>query len=792
MKIASVVLTHGHPELTADTVDAIETWVGNRTLVLVDHAGWSHFQNTRLGSAKIEPGFRHAFNRNVYRNSALGLKRAYQYWPDSDWFLYTEYDCLFLSDAFKAELAYADSRNAWCVGVDLRRFDFTMPLLEQLLDRGHIRYSYYFLGCLLFLSRRFLATLVECGFLDRLLDTTRDFRKSFFPGYRRWSFEEELWATAAVQLGGSLYELACWKCEDRQWHAPYLDDPCVSYASGEHPLWRGRFPVYSIRYQPDVTEQDIAAEASIAHPVKELQSPIRLAQRLRRESIGQTQLRTPSEKAVPPVAANTSGGWWESLSSLSAEPEFRSSVEVASSERLETVADLPAPAISIIMPVYNGMRFLQRAIASLQAQTCSDWELLAVDDASNDPSAEFLTTLAATDARIRVLCHPINRGPSAARNTALKVARGDLIAYLDQDDEYYPDHLARACERMGQSDVLVFRYDLVEERPDHPAVGTVVTYDPAARAHAMFEETITVSLGVVHRRVLLSRTGLFDESLGRHRHEDEDADLWRRFVRAGAKFTYVPERSGRYHVRADSLARTRPPAPPPTNKLVQTTVNTPTGQYVLWLPASDQWLVRQIFEQHEYGGINSTWLRQPPFVLDVGANAGTFALYAKLVYHLDALIHCFEPCPPTLGLLRTNLARFHGVTIHPVALGCADGEIDLLLDPKHPAAHSIKPHLVPTPAGSVRVPLRDAGSVWNELKLDEVDVLKLDAEGCEVDVLESLGNRLNRVRVVLAEYHTADDRRRIDALLPNHVLFGAQVHSLSVGVVKYVRANLIK
>jgi len=450
-----------------------------------------------------------------------------------------------------------------------------------------------------------------------------------------------------------------------------------------------------------------------------------------------------------------------------------------------------APAISVIMPVYNGMRFLQRAIASLQTQTYANWELLAVDDASTDDSADYLTTLATTDARIRVLRHPTNRGQSAARNTALKAARGELVAYLDQDDEFYPDHLARACERMGQSEVLVFRYDLVEERPNHPAVGTVTTYDPAARAHAMFEETITVPLGVVHRRALLSRTGLFDEALGKHRHQEEDSDLWRRFVRAGAQFTYVPERSGRYHVRADSFARTRPPAPPPTNKLVSATVNTPTGKYSLWLPTSDQWLVQQIFEHHEYGGINPAWLRRPPIVLDVGANAGTFALYAKLVYHPDTLIHCFEPCPSTLGLLRTNLTRFRGVTIHPVALGCADAETDLLLDPKHPAAHSIKPHLVPTPAGSVRVPLRDAGRVWDELNLDEVDILKLDAEGCEVDVLESLGSRLNRVRIVLAEYHTAGDRRRIDSLLANHVLFGAQVHSLNVGVVKYVRADLI-
>lgn len=449
------------------------------------------------------------------------------------------------------------------------------------------------------------------------------------------------------------------------------------------------------------------------------------------------------------------------------------------------------PAVSVVMPVYNGSRFLDRALASLRTQTLANWELLAVDDASADDSATKLDGYAAADSRVRVFRHTANRGQAAARNTALATARGDLVAYLDQDDEFYSDHLARAWEARGEGDVLIFRYDLVEERPGHPAFGTAATYDPSIRARAMFEETIAVPLGVVHRRDLLARSGTFNESLGKYRGQDEDGDLWRRFVRAGATVAYIPERSGRYHVRADSFARTRPPAPPPAARVVTAEVQTATGRYPLWLPADDAWLVRQVFERHEYGGIDPAWLRRPPVVLDVGANAGTFAVYAKLVYDPNAVVHCFEPCPPTLDLLRANVARFSGVTVHPVALGRTDGEADLLLDPKHPAAHSLKSHLVPEPAGRIRVPIRDAGAVWDELGLDEVDVLKLDAEGCEVDVLEALGPRLSRTRVVLVEYHTQDDSRRIDALLPNHILFGTAAHTPDVGVVKYLRTDVV-
>jgi hypothetical protein len=92
----------------------------------------------------------------------------------------------------------------------------------------------------------------------------------------------------------------------------------------------------------------------------------------------------------------------------------------------------------------------------------------------------------------------------------------------------------------------------------------------------------------------------------------------------------------------------------------------------------------------------------------------------------------------------------------------------------------------------VSVTVRDAGRVWDELGLTEVDILKLDAEGSEVAILESLGPRLSKVRFVLAEFHCRQDRRRIDALLAGFELFGMKFYSVDVGVVKYARADLLK
>ena len=284
MKFATLVLTHAEPELTADTVDSIETWVGDRVMVLVDQVGWPLFQNARLGGARIEQGFLHAYSRGPYRNYALGLKKMYEAWPDSDWFISTEYDVLFLSDGFKSDLAVADKLNAWCAGVDLRRFPFQLPLLETLLACGPIRHSYYLLGCCLFFSRRCLERMHETGFLDKLLEATKGFSKGYFPGNTRWSVDEELWPTAAVHLGGSLLELACWTASDREWHPRIGGDPHLYYAEGKGPHWRGCYPRYTLRFRPQVGVADLSPEASVIHPVKRLDDPIRMHNRLAREA----------------------------------------------------------------------------------------------------------------------------------------------------------------------------------------------------------------------------------------------------------------------------------------------------------------------------------------------------------------------------------------------------------------------------------------------------------------------------------------------------------------------------
>jgi glycosyltransferase involved in cell wall biosynthesis len=107
------------------------------------------------------------------------------------------------------------------------------------------------------------------------------------------------------------------------------------------------------------------------------------------------------------------------------------------------LATMPTPAVSVLMPVYNAAPWLPAALASLLAQTFTDFELVAVDDGSTDASLAILRD--ARDARLRVLAGP-HRGVVAAMRTALAQARAPLVARADADDVYAADRLQRQVE----------------------------------------------------------------------------------------------------------------------------------------------------------------------------------------------------------------------------------------------------------------------------------------------------------------------------------------------------------
>lgn len=116
------------------------------------------------------------------------------------------------------------------------------------------------------------------------------------------------------------------------------------------------------------------------------------------------------------------------------------------------------PLVSVLMPVYNGMDTLPKAIKSLLLQSYSNWKLIVVNDGSTDGTKEYLDDLGEQEARFKIIHLDKNRGRGYARNVCLQNAEGEYIAFLDADDMYFPTKLEK-------------QVGYLEENPDVSLVG---------------------------------------------------------------------------------------------------------------------------------------------------------------------------------------------------------------------------------------------------------------------------------------------------------------------------------
>ena len=120
--------------------------------------------------------------------------------------------------------------------------------------------------------------------------------------------------------------------------------------------------------------------------------------------------------------------------------------------------------VSIITPTYNCGRFIAESIRSVQAQTYTDWEMIIVDDCSTDDTKDVVEQFA-DDKRIKYHCLDQNSGAAVARNTALRIAKGRWIAFLDSDDLWMPKKLEKQIQFMVERgySFSYHNYDEIDE-----------------------------------------------------------------------------------------------------------------------------------------------------------------------------------------------------------------------------------------------------------------------------------------------------------------------------------------
>ena len=176
------------------------------------------------------------------------------------------------------------------------------------------------------------------------------------------------------------------------------------------------------------------------------------------------------------------------------------------------------PRVSILMPCYRGVAYLEAAVERCLRQSFRDFELICVDDKSPDDTLAFLHELARRDARIRVIARPQNGGQGRAFQTALDASRGTFVTRLAQDDVFYPDALKVMVAQLESHPEAGMTYcDMEQIDPEGKVLYSMITEEPA---RALLPRC-RVGLCVLWRHAVHAKVGGFAADT-----YSEDYDLW--------------------------------------------------------------------------------------------------------------------------------------------------------------------------------------------------------------------------------------------------------------------------
>ncbi len=209
------------------------------------------------------------------------------------------------------------------------------------------------------------------------------------------------------------------------------------------------------------------------------------------------------------------------------------------------------PQVSVIMPAYNAEKTIESSIASVLNQSFSDWELLVINDGSNDATPALVEKYCLHDSRVKILNLPKNAGLPNARNQGCLMAKGNFIAFLDSDDTWSADKLKMQLDfhrrepgiEISHTDFLAFNESGVVKRSFKRWLEPLKQKQGFIYPGVCYKNPIGV-LTVMASNRLLKEVGYFDTSLWTM----EDQELWVRIAKAGYKFGYLDKVLAQYRL----------------------------------------------------------------------------------------------------------------------------------------------------------------------------------------------------------------------------------------------------
>ena len=171
------------------------------------------------------------------------------------------------------------------------------------------------------------------------------------------------------------------------------------------------------------------------------------------------------------------------------------------------------PFFSVIIPVYNRGRVISNSIVSVINQTFDNWELIIIDDNSNDDTFESISSF--KDSRIVYLKNERNSGPAFSRNRGIIIARGEVISFLDSDDRFYPDFLKSTYLYLIENNKIGFCWTGLEVKYKHEIKKELWIPKTKNSPYYSFLKDLSIGsgCGLSIRREIFQKCGLFNEEL---------------------------------------------------------------------------------------------------------------------------------------------------------------------------------------------------------------------------------------------------------------------------------------
>lgn len=202
--------------------------------------------------------------------------------------------------------------------------------------------------------------------------------------------------------------------------------------------------------------------------------------------------------------------------------------------------------VTIIMPSYNTGRFIKETIESVLAQSYTTWELIIVDDCSNDNTDDVVNPYL-TDGRIHYIKNDINSGAAVSRNRALREAKGKWIAFLDSDDLWEPDKLQRQITFMRDNGYHFSYTNYIEIDEDSKANGKSVTGPKRISKHGMYNYCWMGCLTVMYNAEKVGLIQIADIK------KNNDYAMWLKVCKK-ANCYLLDETLARYRKRSGSIS----------------------------------------------------------------------------------------------------------------------------------------------------------------------------------------------------------------------------------------------